>query len=176
MNDPTPQADTQLVNSSKRRSFFKGALAGSLVGGLLAVGITVQAHGLQRAHLMGAMGDPAAMAERLEFGAEFMLTKIGASDQQRAEVRDILRGAVTDLAPLGQQHRANRDAMRATLGAPTIDKAGLDKLRVAELKLADQASSRIQRAVLAAAEVLTPEQRRTLLERIEERRPSRRQS
>jgi len=170
MNDRTPQTRNPSVDGAKRRSFFKGALAGGLVGGLLAVGITVQAHGLQRAHLMGAMGDPAAIAERIEFGAEFMLAKVGASDRQKAEVRDILRGAVTDLAPLGRQHRANRDAIRDALAAPAIDKAALDKLRLDELKLADRASARIQHAVVTAAEVLTPEQRRNLLERIEERR------
>lgn len=176
MNDQKLQARTDLINRSKRRSFLKGALAGGLVGGLLVVGITVQAHGLQRAQLVGAMGDPAAMAERIQFGAEFMLAKVGASDQQKAEVRDILHGAATDLAPLGRQHRANRDAMRAALAAPAIDKAALDKLRVDELRLADQASVRIQRAVLATADVLTPEQRRSLLDRIDERRQQRRQS
>jgi protein CpxP len=156
----------------KRRSFFKGALAGGVVGTLLAVGVTVQAHngGFQRMHMMGAMGDPAAMAERIEFGAEFMLAKVGATDEQKAEVRTILRSAVTDLAPLQQQHRSNRKAMRDALVAPTIDKTALTQLRTAEIKLADQASARIQQAVVDAAEVLTPAQRKTLLDRMEERR------
>lgn len=162
----------------KRRSFFKGALAGGLIGAALAVGVTVQAHngGFHRMHMTGANGDPAAMAERIEFGAEFMLAKVGATDDQKAEVRTILRSAVTELAPLHQQHVANREAIRATLAAPTVDKAAVDSLRVSELKLADQASLRIQQAVLAAADVLTPEQRKALAERIAQRRQRQRNS
>lgn len=173
-----PQKTTDPTRSARRRSFFKGTLAGGLIGGLLAVGITVSAHngGFHRMHMMGANGDPAAMAERIEFGAEFMLAKIGATDEQKTEVRTIVRSAVTDLAPLHQQHVANRDAIRATLAAPAIDKAAIDNLRVSELKLADQASLRIQQAVLAAAEVLTPEQRKALADRIEERRRRHRQA
>ncbi len=104
------QTPDDITRKYRRRSFFKGALAGGVVGTLLAVGVTVQAHngGFQRMHMMGAMGDPAAMAERIEFGAEFMLAKVGATDEQKTEVRGILRSAVTDLAPLQQQHRANR--------------------------------------------------------------------
>ena len=171
-NRPQNPTHDDTPRQGKRRSFFKGALAGGIVGALLAVGVTVQAHngGFHRMAMTSSMGDPAAMAERIEFGAEFMLAKVGATDEQKAEVRAILRSAVTDLAPLGQQHRANRDALRSALAAPKVDKGALNELRTAELKLADQASARIQQAVVDAAEVLTPEQRKNLVERIEARR------
>ncbi len=60
--------------------------------------------------------------------------------------------------------------MRDALVAPTIDKSALTELRTAEIKLADRASARIQQAVVDAAEVLTPAQRKALLDRMEERR------
>lgn len=174
-----PQHVTDPARSMRRRSFFKGALTGGLIGTVLAVAVTVQAHngGFHRTHMMGGpMGDPAAMAERMEFGVDFMLAKIGASDQQKSDVRSIVRDAASDLAPLQRQHRANRDALRAALLAPAIDKAALDSLRVSELKLADQAALRLQEALLAAAEVLTPEQRKAIAERLEQRRQRHRQS
>jgi len=52
------------------------------------------------------------------------------------------------------------------LTAPTVDRAAIEKFRADKLALADQASRRIAQALGEAAEVLTPEQRAEIGERL----------
>jgi Spy/CpxP family protein refolding chaperone len=59
------------------------------------------------------------------------------------------------------------------LTQPSIDRAALEALRAEQLALADAASKRFIQALGDAAEVLTPEQRRNLDERIRELRERR---
>jgi Spy/CpxP family protein refolding chaperone len=82
-------------------------------------------------------------------------------------VNAIVAGAVDDLFKLRDQHQANRAALHTELmGAATIDRAALEETRKSEMALADQASKRLVQALADIAEVLTPEQRQALAERI----------
>lgn len=154
----------------RRRTFFKGLFAGGLIGSLAAASFSVFSqhgfgwHGGCRMH--AAMHDPAAAAERLEFASDWALSRIGASDEQKTQVRAIVKQAVADLAPLRAQHLQKRAQIRDALVQPTLDRDTVNRLRQEELQLADQASARVQEAVLAAAAVLTPEQRKALVDRM----------
>lgn len=92
-----------------------------------------------------------------------------ASDAQKAKVTAIVRDAVGQLRPLRDQAKADRNEAMKILAAPTVDRTALEAVRSHQLTLADQASRRITTALADAADVLTPEQRLKLAERVRER-------
>jgi Spy/CpxP family protein refolding chaperone len=113
---------------------------------------------------------PEAMLERAEFATDWMLSKVGASDTQKEEIRAIVARTVNAMVPVRDQHFANRKAMLEALAAPAVDAVRLADLRAAELKLAEQASRALLEGVTDAAKVLTPEQRQQLAQMAERHR------
>lgn len=109
-----------------------------------------------------AMGDPAHVGRM----ADHMLDGLGASDAQRAQVRQIAQAAAADMKPLQEAGRALREKGVQLLLAPTIDAAAVESLRQQMLAQHDQASKRTAQTLLAMANVLTPEQRTKLGERM----------
>ena len=59
------------------------------------------------------------------------------------------------------------------LTQPTVDRSAIEALRAEQLSLADAASKRFAQALGDAAEVLTPEQRRKIDDRLTELRERR---
>jgi Spy/CpxP family protein refolding chaperone len=55
------------------------------------------------------------------------------------------------------------------LSAPTIDRAAIERLRVEKMQAADAVSKRMSLAFADAAEVLTPDQRKKVAERMQKR-------
>jgi periplasmic protein CpxP/Spy len=166
MTEPTTvnsEHEPRKPNKS-RRHFWRGVLAGGAGAMLMSIGFTAFSHSHRHGGFFGDGGDPNAMLERAEFASDWMLTKIGASDAQKEQVRAIVTRTVTAVAPLREQHLANRKAMLEALGAPTVDAAKLAELRGAELKLADQASQALLQGLTDASNVLSPEQRQKLIE------------
>lgn len=158
-------------HTKPKRRFLAGLLTGGLAGALLAgtAGFVAHAHdgpgGFKRCigRHHGAMG-PEAMRQRVEFATDWMLTKVKATDEQKLKVKEIMGAAVTDLSGLREAHHGNRDALLEALTADTVDRAKLEALRKAELELAERASQRITSALADVADVLTPEQRRGLVD------------
>ena len=109
---------------------------------------------------------PEAAREHLQVAAKWALRDIDASDQQQEKVNAIVAAAVDDLLRLRQQHQANQAALHAQLTGASIDRAALEEIRKSEMTLADEASKRLVQALADASEVLTPEQRQALAERI----------
>ncbi len=170
-DSPTVVPRTSSVDRGRRR-FLTGLLAGVMAGGILATGLTVFALGGPPPWGPGGWhgphgGDPAVVQERLEFATDWLLSRVGASDAQREQVKGIVVQAHADLAGLRDQHLQNRRALLEKLAQPSVDRSGLEQLRQAELALAEKASARIVRAVADAADVLTPEQRTQLVQRLE---------
>jgi Spy/CpxP family protein refolding chaperone len=58
--------------------------------------------------------------------------------------------------------------MVQTFAAPTVDGAAVEALRVQTTALMDKGSQAFSRALLDAANVLTPEQRQTIIAHIKE--------
>ena len=113
--------------------------------------------------------DPAKMQARLEKRVGYMVWQIGGTTEQRDKIVAIAKSAMTEVAGLRQQRREMRAQGLALLKAPTVDRAAVEKLRVDGMALADTASKRMTQAMADAAEVLTPEQRAKLAERMEAR-------
>ncbi len=77
-----------------------------------------------------------------------------------------MAGAVDDLFRLRERHQQNRDAFHRQLGGAAVDRAALEEIRKSEMGVADEASKRLVQALADVSDVLTPEQRQALAERI----------
>src|SRR5207247_1603810 len=81
--------------------------------------------------------------------------------------------AMNDTTPTPQPSTSGADSPRRQavelLSQQHVDRAALESLRADQLKLAENASQRLTQALADVADVLTPEQRQQLAERINRR-------
>jgi len=155
-----------MTNFGKLRRVAIAAMAASLAVGF---GAQAWAHGGHHGRDRGAMADPAKMDERIESMVKRMLSRVDATDEQRAKVSAIAKQAATDLRGMREKQRAVRAKGVELLSAPTVDRAAIESLRTEQMKLADEASRRVSLAMADSAEVLTPEQRAKLAQGLKER-------
>jgi len=118
-------------------------------------------------HRFGGGGGMFLTPGRIERMVNRLAWAVDASSEQKQKLRDIAQRAADDLRPLREKRQESRKQLREVLTAPTIDRAKLEALRADGIKAADEASRRIVSAVADAAEVLTPEQRAQLAQRLE---------
>jgi Spy/CpxP family protein refolding chaperone len=118
--------------------------------------------------MMGAPLDPAEVKERVERMVAHLAIEIDATEEQKTKLTQIFVSAANDLMPIRAEIMESRQAgeLVGILTAPTVDRAAIEKFRADKLALADQASRRIAQALGEAAEVLTPEQRAEIGERV----------
>ena len=113
-------------------------------------------------HHHGAMGGPGMMGgspERMGRMLDHMLDGLNASDAQRTQIKQIMAQAAADLK---SQHAAARDLRSRGMDvftAPAVDANAAEQVRLQTMQLHDQMSRRMTQAMVAAASVLTPEQR-----------------
>ena len=179
---PAEQDDHQAGKCPHRRrhGFIAGLVLGVLAAGLIgfAIGATMPvaeaAFGAAAAHhfaggpLAGG-GPPTAEQARdhAQFFAAFALHRLDATPDQQERVEKIVDGAVDELMPVIEMHRANRDELHAVLQAQTVDRAAIEKLRSEEIAAADSHSRLLASAIGDPAEVLTAQQRTELIDHIE---------
>ncbi len=123
------------------------------------------------AHAGGGHGrmDMDEMAEHFQVHVKHVLAEVDATPEQQARINAIIDAAAGDLKTLHQQHSGMFAGMHTLLTAPTIDRAKLEQLRAEHIAALDAASQRCATALADAAEVLTPEQRAKLGEKMKER-------
>jgi Spy/CpxP family protein refolding chaperone len=114
----------------------------------------------------GMMGGGGFMTGR---GLDRMLDGLNATDQQRAQIRQIAQAAANDLRAQRQAGRELRQRSMQVFTAPTVDAAAAESLRQQMMAQRDQASRRMTQAMVDIARVLTPEQRAKIGERMRER-------
>lgn len=137
-----------------------------MLGGVMAAGIALGASGLAAAAMMGGGGwHHGPRLERIQNFVRMSLDSVAATSDQEAKVHDIVATAFTDLAPKPEDRMAMRKQAIDLLRAPTIDKAAIEKLRSDFVARTDAKSKRFTEAVLAIADVLTPDQRAKLADR-----------
>lgn len=156
----SPRPDT-------RRRWFAGLAA---LGGLGLLGAQAQAHGWGR---RGGR-DPEEMARRLDWRIGRLVDGVGGTQQQKDRLVAIATAALAELRPLREQMRESRRQGLNLLATPVIDRVALERLRMAQLQLSDARSRRMLQAMTDAADVLTPEQRVKLAERLKQRMDRRR--
>lgn len=103
--------------------------------------------------------DPERMHGMMQAHMTRMLDEVGASAEQKAKIETILRQGMAPMKDMRAEMRTAHQQMHALLGAPTIDRAALEKLRAAQMTRFDDASRAMVKAMADAAEVLTPAQR-----------------
>ena len=97
-------------------------------------------------------------------GADWLLERVDATEEQRNQVLAIQNSLLPDLYTFQNEREALHARIRQALGANTVDREGLERIREASLNLSDRASRRVVDSFAQALDVLTPEQRRELLE------------
>ena len=145
---------------------FKRTTLATLLGGLAAA-VSFRAIGQGRHH--GPI-DPAKMDQHIERMIKHLAVEVDATPEQQQKLSAIARQAAKELAPLREQHREARKQAIELFTAPKVDRAAVEKLRAAHVAQAASASRRLTQALADAAEVLSPEQRKQLAERLEQRR------
>ena len=164
------------MENTGRRRFFRRAALFTLIGGLTAgLGGKAWAHGgpggwHRGGGIMGGAMDPAGMDGRIERMVKHFAVEVDATPEQKAKLAEIAKAAAKDLAPLREKVRDARKRGMELLAAPTIDRGAIERLRAEQIQSADAASKRLTRALADTAEVLTPEQRKQLAERMQKRR------
>lgn len=145
----------------------------ALAGGLMHTAMAAPAgggggHGAMTA--MGGMGGMDGMAMAHPRQMERMFDSIGASAEQRAQIKQIMESARADLKAQRGAGRALREQGQALFAQPTVDARAAETLRQQLLAQHDQASKRTLQAMLDVSRVLTPEQRKAIADRLAERR------
>ena len=139
-------------------------------GALTTIAVDAGAHGVwHHGSWMHGRGDgagPERAIERMQHISAWALGSVDATDEQRERIDTILAAAANDLLPIRDQHHAHHHDLIAELSRPQVDRAGLERIRSAEITLVEEASARLVDATVAIAEVLNPEQRQQLLAKL----------
>jgi Spy/CpxP family protein refolding chaperone len=104
--------------------------------------------------------------ERMTNFVRHVLVDLDATAEQQNRILEIVQRTVTDAAPLWEKRAGGRRQAVELLSAPQIDRAAVEKLRQEQVVAIETASKRMTDTLLDVAEVLTPEQRARLADRI----------
>lgn len=163
-----------------RRPWRRVAIA-TLIGSVAAgVGLTAFAHGGgpfgggfgHRGWHMGPgeQMDPEAMKRRIDASVRWMLADINATEAQQQRIAEIVGATMKEMAPLRERHREARRSVMELLAKPNVDRAAIEAIRAQEMQSADAMSKRLVQSLADVADVLTPEQRAQLAEKMKQRR------
>ena len=164
--DPSQVPANESSRASPRRRFLIGISAFTAIGGAVAGTAVVSAHTRSWHHA----DSPEEMAEHIEDRVDHVLAKVDATPEQKQQITAILSAAAADVHTMRDQHTKAHHQLTEMIAASTIDRAQLETMRMQHLALADDASKRLVTAFADAADVLTPEQRLALAEKLEEHR------
>lgn len=140
------------------------ALIAGLAGGYVGKSF---AHG-GPGHWRDAMPmDPAKIDQRVERMIKRVAADVHASAEQKEKLSAIAKSAAKDLVPLREKAQAARKQALEILAGANVDRPALERLRAEQIQLADAGSKRLTQALADTADVLTPEQRKTLAERMQ---------
>ena len=165
------QPSTPTRDKPRRRFLRRAAIATAFAGIATVIGVKALAHaggpwGHHRGGFMGATLDPARVDEHLDRMLKHLYVEIDATEAQKQQIAPVVKSAARDLLPVrAKMQEARRQAVEL-LSREHVDRAALEALRADQLKLAEQASMRFTQALADVADVLTPEQRKQLAERI----------
>ena len=140
-----------------------GAQPHGMRGGEHRAGHDHGGHGMghHMGHGMG-MGSPRMMGR--------LLDTVNASAEQRAQIKQITEAAQADMKAQRDGGRQLREDGAALFAQPTVDARAAEALRQQMLARHDQASKRQLQMMLDISRVLTPEQRKTLADKLAQRR------
>lgn len=121
-------------------------------------------------HAAMGTGGPGAGAPMMGRMLERMLDQVGATPEQRTQIRAIADAAAADLQAQRDAGRALREQSMQLFAQPTVDANAVEAQRQKMLQHQDQVSRRMTQAMLDVSRVLTPEQRAQWAERMGQRK------
>ena len=127
----------------------------------------------RKRHRFSDMTD-AEIEKQITRGVAHLAIEIDATDEQQKQIIAIVTPAVLEMKGKREEMRATGEEFAALLTAPVINKTAVDALRVEKLAEVDELSQEWINVVTEVAMVLTPEQRATISERMEQFRSMRR--
>lgn len=135
------------------------------IGAIAAqVGMSAMHHGM----MLNANATPAEISAHVDHMLKHFYVEIDATPAQQAQIGPLVQQAVTDLLPLRPQLQSEHAQFISALTQTTIDRNTLETTREAHLQLADQASKRIVQLMGDVGTVLTPTQRQSLLNHLQQ--------
>ena len=105
---------------------------------------------------------------RIERMVKHVAIEIDATQEQQEKITALATSVAKDLKPVHDRLRASGKELHELLLADTIDRAALERLRAERLADAERISKNLVNALADVAEVLSPEQRKVLDERIDQ--------
>ncbi len=175
-----PSADHPAPKAPRRRGalIIAGVALGAALTGAVATTAVSQGFrggpgfghwgqgGMMGGGMMGGMID-SMIEDRADRGVRHLAIEIDATPEQEQKLRAIAKAAVKDLIPLRQTAQAAHRQAHDLLTAAVVNRADIEKFRAEQVAALDGASKRIAQATADAAEVLTPEQRRKIDNRLQ---------
>ncbi len=143
------------------------ALAAGLTVGAATTKAFSRGPGFGGWHSHGFMHGPMGQAQiedRADRMVRHLAIEIDASNDQQDKLRAVAKSTVKDIVPMREKMMEARQQARRLLTEPTVNRAEIERLRVAQVALADQFSRRIAQAIGDAGEILNLEQRKKLVD------------
>ncbi len=169
-DDHTPEAtqgNEPVAPRRSRKGRIAAAIAGVVILGGIALGAaSVSAHGDRGWGRHHGPVSLESMQERAKDKIAWFSGKVDANAGQQKELEAIADALVADLFPMVEQHRAQRRALITELTRPEFDRVAVDAIRRDMIASLDSGSASLVDALAQASEVLTPEQRQQLSERM----------
>jgi Spy/CpxP family protein refolding chaperone len=159
-SNPIPESPAlpRPVRARSRRWLFV-AIPGILLGALLGAQAYAFGPGGRHGHL-----SPERMERMIDRRLDGMLDRIDATADQRTRIKGTVARLKPEIKGLHEEKAKLHEAGRKALEASTLDPGEIERVRREAIKLADRGSSVMTRALVEVAGVLTPEQRKELLE------------
>ena len=93
-----------------------------------------------------------------------LLDRVGASTEQKAQIKSLMESARSDMKPLRAQIKTLRERGTVLFTQPAVDANAVEALRLQLQGLHDQVSKRMVQAMVESSRVLTPDQRTKMAE------------
>jgi len=126
----------------------------------------IQAIGWRRGGELHTLSDE-EIEERVTRVVRHVAIEIDATPEQIKEIVAILTPAAIDMKAVRLQFSSAGEDLHELILADQVDRAAVEALRAEKLALADEVSKKLTEVMIEVAEVLTPDQRAMLDEKIE---------
>ena len=170
---PAPAPRSPVRNPRRKWLIGAGLVAALGIGGAVAAQ-SFDRPGFFHHGMMGRGGwgggsmnmDATDLANMADRGIRHAAVEIDATPDQQEKLRAIVRDLVKDVAPMREAREQAAERIRALLTQETVNKDEIEKFRAEQVGKMDDVSKRVTKAVDDAADVLTPAQRRKLVDRM----------
>jgi periplasmic protein CpxP/Spy len=141
-----------------------------VAGAALSAGVVALAQEAAFHHgmMMSGTASAADMSAHVDHALQHLYVDMNATDAQKAQIDPLVKQAMSDLAPLHTQAQAAHTQFIQALTQTTVDRNSLESAREAHMQLAEQASRRIVQLIGDVGSVLTPTQRQTLANHLQQ--------